>query len=99
MVSSNGASRSTLASDGRTGGRQLEAAADRVKLDSHAQPAAHVRRVAADQAADHLVALVQVDDDGCVRNLKRRRLRPPHDGPAVDLAGSRAALPPELGAS
>src|SRR5258706_11166730 len=88
--------RRRLASDSRPEVGQLDSPADRVKFHLHSHAAADIGRVAADQAADHLEALVEVDDDRRIRNAEGWRLRPPHHGPAVDLAGTSAPLPPEL---
>jgi hypothetical protein len=67
-----------------------------MKLDRHPQAAANLAGIAADQAADHLIALVEADDDRCVGDTKGWRLWPPDDGPAVNLAGAGAAFPSQI---
>src|SRR5438874_4438744 len=73
-----------------------DAVADRLEVDFHAETHADVVGRAADDVREDLEPLVDVDDRRRVRHPEARGLRPPHDGPAVDAADTRAALPLQL---
>src|ERR1019366_1402508 len=75
---------------------KVDALAHRTEIDLDVQADGDLGGIAVDDVRQHLVPLVQVDDDGCVGHREARRRRLPRDRPAVDGASPQAHLPVQV---